>query len=105
VHLGAALLLDQVERRAGIEGLCENLPIADHHRAERAIHIAEDVEERQVVDEDITLAQPQTTVAIDEVSVNFKAPTQAGVFVSSWQLANANGTPFPRTFYVKIVVK
>jgi hypothetical protein len=40
-----------------------------------------------------------------EVSVNFKAPTEAGVYVSSWQLANANDTPFPRTFYVKIVVK
>jgi hypothetical protein len=40
-----------------------------------------------------------------EVSVNFKAPTQAGVYVSSWQMANANNTPFPRTFYAKIVVK
>jgi hypothetical protein len=40
-----------------------------------------------------------------ELSVNFKAPTQAGVYVSGWQMANANNTPFPRTFYVKIVVK
>lgn len=40
-----------------------------------------------------------------EVSVNFKAPTLAGVYVSSWQMANADGTPFPRTFYVKIIVK
>lgn len=55
------------------------------------------------------VAQPFNAVVAPgqevEVSVNFKAPTQAGVFVSSWQLANANGTPFPRTFYVKIVVK
>ena len=55
------------------------------------------------------VAQPFTAVVAPgqevEVSVNFKAPTQAGVFVSSWQLANANDTPFPRTFYVKIVVK
>ena len=55
------------------------------------------------------VAQPFTAVVAPgqevEVSVNFKAPTQAGVFVSSWQLANANNTPFPRTFYVKIVVK
>jgi hypothetical protein len=40
-----------------------------------------------------------------EVSVNFKAPTVAGVYVSSWQMANADNIPFPRTFYVKIVVK
>jgi hypothetical protein len=40
-----------------------------------------------------------------EVSVNFTAPTQAGVYVSGWQMANASGTPFPRVFYVKIVVK
>jgi hypothetical protein len=55
------------------------------------------------------VAQPFNAVVAPgqevEISVNFKAPTQAGVFVSSWQLANANGTPFPRTFYVKIVVK
>jgi hypothetical protein len=40
-----------------------------------------------------------------EVSVNFTAPTAAGVYVSGWQMANASGTPFPRVFYVKIVVK
>jgi hypothetical protein len=55
------------------------------------------------------VAQPFNAVVAPgqevEVSVNFKAPTQAGVYVSSWQMANANGTPFPRTFYVKIVVK
>lgn len=55
------------------------------------------------------VAQPFTAVVAPgqevEVSVNFKAPTQAGVYVSSWQLANASSIPFPRTFYVKIVVK
>jgi len=55
------------------------------------------------------VAQPFNSVVAPgqevEVSVNFKAPTQAGVYVSSWQMANATGTPFPRTFYVKIVVK
>jgi len=55
------------------------------------------------------VAQPFNAVVAPgqevEVSVNFKAPTQAGQYVSSWQMANANGTPFPRTFYVKIVVK
>jgi hypothetical protein len=40
-----------------------------------------------------------------EVSVNFTAPTKAGVYLSGWHLANANGTPFPRPIYVKIVVK
>lgn len=55
------------------------------------------------------VAQPFNAVVAPgqevEVSVNFKAPTAAGVYVSSWQMANANGTPFPRTFYVKIIVK
>ncbi len=55
------------------------------------------------------VAQPFNAVVAPgqevEISVNFKAPTQAGVYVSSWQLANANNIPFPRTFYVKIVVK
>jgi hypothetical protein len=55
------------------------------------------------------VAQPFSSVVAPgqevEISVNFKAPTAAGVYVSSWQMANANGTPFPRTFYVKIIVK
>lgn len=55
------------------------------------------------------VAQPFNAVVAPgqevEVSVNFKAPTQAGVYVSSWQMANATNIPFPRTFYVKIVVK
>ena len=55
------------------------------------------------------VAQPFNAVVAPgqevEVSVNFKASTKAGVYVSSWQMANANNVPFPRTFYVKIIVK
>ena len=55
------------------------------------------------------VAQPFTAVVAPgqevELSVNFKAPTKAGVYLSGWQLANANGTPFPRPIYVKIIVK
>jgi Ig-like domain from next to BRCA1 gene len=40
-----------------------------------------------------------------EVSVNFTAPTKAGVYTSAWQMANASGIPFPRPIYVKIVVQ
>ncbi len=40
-----------------------------------------------------------------ELSVNFKAPTQAGTYFSAWQLSNAGGNPFPKVVYVKIVVK
>ena len=55
------------------------------------------------------VAQPFTGVVAPgqevEVSVNFTAPTKAGVYLSGWQMANASGTPFPRPIYVKIVVK
>ena len=44
-----------------------------------------------------------------EISVNFKAPTAAGQYVSAWTLANANGRPFfglgAKPLYVKIIVK
>jgi hypothetical protein len=40
-----------------------------------------------------------------ELSVQFKAPTKVGDYVSAWQLANANGKPFPKVVFVKIVVK
>jgi hypothetical protein len=49
-----------------------------------------------------------TVVAVGqevEVSVNFKAPSAAGEYVSAWQMANDNGTPFPKVIFVKIVVK
>jgi hypothetical protein len=55
------------------------------------------------------VAQPFTGVVAPgqevEVSVDFTAPTKAGAYASFWQMANANGTPFPRPIYVKIVVK
>jgi hypothetical protein len=44
-----------------------------------------------------------------EVSVQFKAPTQLGEYVSAWTMANARGIPFfgnnNKPLYVKIVVK
>lgn len=44
-----------------------------------------------------------------QISVNFKAPTAAGQYVSAWTLANANGKSFfgigARPLYVKIIVK
>lgn len=40
-----------------------------------------------------------------EVSVNFKAPTTPGEYLSAWQMANDKGTPFPKVIFVKIVVK
>jgi hypothetical protein len=40
-----------------------------------------------------------------EVSVNFKAPTKAGTYLSAWQMTNAAGKPFPKPVYVKIIVK
>jgi hypothetical protein len=44
-----------------------------------------------------------------EISVQFKAPTKAGEYVSAWTLQNANGLKFfglgAKPFYVKIVVK
>ncbi len=40
-----------------------------------------------------------------ELSVDFKAPTKAGTYLSAWQMVNANGKPFPKPIYVKIIVK
>lgn len=44
-----------------------------------------------------------------EISVQFRAPTQAGEYVSAWTLANAKGVPFfgnnNKPLYVKIIVK
>ena len=44
-----------------------------------------------------------------EISVQFKAPIKAGVYVSAWTLANANGRFFfgigAKPLYLKIVVK
>jgi hypothetical protein len=40
-----------------------------------------------------------------EVSVDLKAPTKAGTYLSAWQMSNANGKPFPKIVFVKVVVK
>jgi hypothetical protein len=40
-----------------------------------------------------------------EVSVNFKAPTKVGEYISAWQMANTEGFPFGKAILVKIVVK
>ncbi len=40
-----------------------------------------------------------------EVSVQFIAPTKVGDYLSAWQMANANGKPFPKVVFVKITVK
>jgi hypothetical protein len=40
-----------------------------------------------------------------EVSVNFKAPGRIGEFVSAWTMSNANGLPFGKAIFVKIIVQ
>ncbi len=40
-----------------------------------------------------------------EVAVQFRVPTRAGQYTSTWRLANAFGTPFGVFFYVKIIVQ
>ena len=40
-----------------------------------------------------------------DVSVNFKAPANAGEYTSAWQMSNAKGVPFGKAIFVKIIVK
>lgn len=40
-----------------------------------------------------------------EVSVQFKAPAQAGNYVSTWTMTNPRGVSFPEAIYVKIIVQ
>jgi hypothetical protein len=40
-----------------------------------------------------------------EASVQFKAPAQAGTYVSAWSMKNPAGVFFPQTIYVKIIVQ
>jgi hypothetical protein len=40
-----------------------------------------------------------------ELSVQFKAPATAGIYVSTWQMQNAQDVPFPQAIYVKIIVQ
>jgi hypothetical protein len=40
-----------------------------------------------------------------EVSVQFKAPTKAGEYLSAWRMANPSGYAFGQFFFVKIIVR
>ena len=40
-----------------------------------------------------------------EVSVQFKAPTQAGTYLSAWQMRNPAGVTFEDIIFVKIIVQ
>ena len=52
-----------------------------------------------------TISIPVTPNQEVEVSVQFKAPTKAGEYVSTWRMANASGSAFGQFFYVKIIVR
>jgi hypothetical protein len=40
-----------------------------------------------------------------EVSVQFKAPSQAGIYVSAWSMRNPSGFFFEERIFVKIIVQ
>lgn len=40
-----------------------------------------------------------------EVSVQFKAPSQAGEYLSAWTMRNPQGVTFPEVIFVKIIVQ
>ena len=40
-----------------------------------------------------------------EVSVQFKAPSQTGEYLSAWQMENPAGVTFPEAIYVRIIVQ
>lgn len=40
-----------------------------------------------------------------ELSVQFKAPTQVGEYVSAWAMKNPQGRTFPQIIFVKIIVQ
>ena len=40
-----------------------------------------------------------------EVSVQFKAPTKAGEYLSAWTMRNPQGITFPQVIFVKIIVQ
>jgi hypothetical protein len=40
-----------------------------------------------------------------DVSVQLKAPTKAGEYLSAWRMVNPKGIPFGKFFWVKILVK
>lgn len=53
--------------------------------------------------------QPLTEVVLPgqevEVSVQFTAPDEAGVYLSAWVMSNPAGVTFPEPIYVKIIVQ
>lgn len=40
-----------------------------------------------------------------DISVQFSAPDEAGVYLSAWQMSNPGGITFPEPIYVKIIVQ
>lgn len=40
-----------------------------------------------------------------EISVQFQAPDEAGVYLSAWQMSNPAGITFPEPIYVKVIVQ
>ncbi len=40
-----------------------------------------------------------------QLSVQFKAPSQTGEYLSAWQMANPSGVTFPEIIFVKILVQ
>ncbi len=40
-----------------------------------------------------------------EISIQFKAPAEAGVYVSTWTMTNPQNVNFPDAIYVKIIVQ
>ena len=65
VEQGAALAVHQVERRVGVEGFGQHLAMAPDQGTERPVDIAEDVEQRQVVDDDVPLGDAKALVAVE----------------------------------------
>jgi len=49
-----------------------------------------------------TLVEPGQEI---DISVNFKAPTKVGQYVSAWNMVNAQGIPFGKAIFVRIIVK
>jgi hypothetical protein len=40
-----------------------------------------------------------------DVSVQLKAPTKVGEYLSAWRMANPRGYAFGQFFYIKIIVR
>jgi hypothetical protein len=53
----------------------------------------------------VPLGSVVTTGQEVDVSINFKAPTNIGEYISAWQMTNAKGVPFGKALFVKIKVQ